>query len=237
LSSFTTEAFMTTELAPSITWWEWFEILSNTVAVSVAQNQNFVWSHYILQARTARAYNDSSIVVLAVLWHFVLSHSMPVRGTAPRWTKEAANEVERQFNLYTKSNGQEGWDPRNRDASYIKPLAQKNDVLRPYSAGNLGGHELHKDSTKILRGYEREWQVSILWNWQIKGFDAVRSFSFIVFILFLLLTLVVLFFLYNNRKVPERWRPSYRQVMQVQWRRSILGGRRRRRKRRRRRRR
>ena len=80
---------------------------------------------------------------------------MPVRGTAPRWTKEAAKEVERQFNLYTESNGQEGWDPRNHNASYIKPLAQKNDILRPYLAGNLGGHNSHKDSAKILRGYER----------------------------------------------------------------------------------
>ena len=102
----------------------------------------------------ARAYNDSGIVVLAVLWHFVLLHSMPVRGTAPRWTKEAANEVERQFNLYTESNGQEGWDPRDRNASYIKPLAQKNNVLWPFLAVNLGGHESHKDSAKILQGYE-----------------------------------------------------------------------------------
>jgi hypothetical protein len=79
---------------------------------------------------------------------------MPPRGV-PRWNKEATNEIQKQFDLFTESNGQEGWDPRNRDALYIKPRVQQNDVLRPFLANNLGGHDSHKTSSKILRGYER----------------------------------------------------------------------------------
>jgi hypothetical protein len=79
---------------------------------------------------------------------------MPPRGV-PCWSKEATNEIQKQFDLFTESNGKDGWDPQNRDASYIKPCIQQNEVLRPFLANNLGGHDSHKTSSKILQGYER----------------------------------------------------------------------------------
>jgi hypothetical protein len=71
------------------------------------------------------------------------------------WNKEATTEVLHQFNLHTSMEGEEGWDPENRAAEYIKPRAQQNDVLRVYLEGNLGGRTTNKDSSKLLHGYER----------------------------------------------------------------------------------
>ena len=74
---------------------------------------------------------------------------------APRWSKKASTELEKQFNLFTQSGGEEGFDPRDRTAEYIKSKAQGNPVLKPYLAGKQGGFHSHRDSAKIIRGYER----------------------------------------------------------------------------------
>lgn len=80
------------------------------------------------------------------------SHDMPPK--APRWCKKASNELEKQFNLFTQSGGEEGFDPRDRTSEYIKSKAKDNPVLKPYLASNQGGFHTHRDSTKIIRGYE-----------------------------------------------------------------------------------
>jgi hypothetical protein len=74
---------------------------------------------------------------------------------APRWSKKASNEVEKQFNLFTESKGEEGWDPRDRTPEYVKLKVRTNDLLRPFLAATFGGFHLHKNSSKILWGYER----------------------------------------------------------------------------------
>lgn len=83
--------------------------------------------------------------------HFV----MPAADKAPRWSRVAGNEVIKQFNLFTQSGGEEGWDPRDCSPEYIKLKVKDNDELRPFLAGKLGGFHSNKDSAKILRGYER----------------------------------------------------------------------------------
>jgi hypothetical protein len=80
---------------------------------------------------------------------------MPAAHKVPRWNKKASNEVIKQFNLFTESGGEEGWDPRDCTAEYIKVKVKDHDVLRPYLAGRIGGFHSNKDCSKILRGYER----------------------------------------------------------------------------------
>jgi hypothetical protein len=83
----------------------------------------------------------------------ISSHNMPPK--APRWSKKAGNELKKQFNLFTQSGGDEGFDPRDRTAEYIKSKAQGNPVLKPNLDGKQGGFHSHRDSTKIIWGYER----------------------------------------------------------------------------------
>ena len=66
------------------------------------------------------------------------------------WNKQAQTELEKQFNLFTTTNGDEGFDPENQMAEYIKAAAQNNEVLCVYLAGNLGGNKTNKDSSKLL---------------------------------------------------------------------------------------
>lgn len=85
---------------------------------------------------------------------FLLPHNdMPPK--AKRWGKEQQNECTKQFNLFTTSNGKEGWDPREQTAEYVKPRAQQNDVCRPFLAANLGGSSSNKDSQKVVHGYRK----------------------------------------------------------------------------------
>ena len=54
---------------------------------------------------------------------------MPAADKAPRWSKKDSNEVIKQFNLFTESGGEEGWDPRNCNGDYIKEKVKDSDVL------------------------------------------------------------------------------------------------------------
>jgi len=74
---------------------------------------------------------------------------------APRWNKKASKEVERQFDLFTQTQGKDGWDPRERAPEYVKNKVKDNFILRPYLAGSSGGYTTHKTCQKVLRGYER----------------------------------------------------------------------------------
>jgi hypothetical protein len=83
------------------------------------------------------------------------SQDMPAAAKAPRWSKKDSKEVIKQFNLFTESGGEEGWDPQNCNTEYIKVKVKDSDVLRPFLAGKFGGFHLHKDCAKILCGYKR----------------------------------------------------------------------------------
>lgn len=72
-----------------------------------------------------------------------------------RWGKQQSNEVTKQFNLFTETNGGEGWDPEDVTESVIKQNIKSNDVLRPYLAASLGGHSSNKDNQKAIRNYRR----------------------------------------------------------------------------------
>jgi hypothetical protein len=49
-----------------------------------------------------------------------------------RWNKQATNELEKLFNLFTESSCEEGWDPRNSDTTYVKSVVKDNNVLKPF---------------------------------------------------------------------------------------------------------
>jgi hypothetical protein len=80
---------------------------------------------------------------------------MPRGSKLKNWGKEQKDECTRQFNLFTTTNGADGWNPAETADSYIRPKAKDNDILRPYLSAFIGGHSSCKDSSKVLRGYRR----------------------------------------------------------------------------------
>jgi hypothetical protein len=54
---------------------------------------------------------------------------MPAATKAPRWSIKASKEVIKQFDLFTESGGEEGWDPRDCTAEYIKVQVKDNNML------------------------------------------------------------------------------------------------------------
>ena len=79
------------------------------------------------------------------------------------WGETQTLECIRQFNLFQVTKGKQGWDPeKHNDPTYVKDLAKRNQLLKPYVQKSLGGFDKNRDSSKVIRGYERaasEWWV------------------------------------------------------------------------------
>ena len=94
---------------------------------------------FLLQSLLTRRSCDLPSVSAAQLLHLeanLSGHDMPPK--APRWNKKASKEVERQFDLFTQTQGKDGWDPRERSPEYIKQKVKDNFLLQPFLAGSTG---------------------------------------------------------------------------------------------------
>ena len=112
-----------------------------------------------------------------------------------KWSDTQTIECIRQFNLFRVTKGKQGWDPeKNDDPNYIKDLAKRSSVLKPYVQKSLGGYEGNKDSSKVIRGYERaacEWWVALAKR-------GIRRGAFVGLACLLLIHILLLIFFASN---------------------------------------
>ena len=74
---------------------------------------------------------------------------------AKRWGNEQRAECNKQFDLFARSGGKQGWNPNKTDEQYVKDVCRTNDILRPFLHANLGGNKGNRDSEKAIGGYGR----------------------------------------------------------------------------------
>ena len=71
------------------------------------------------------------------------------------WGAKQKKEVLKQFNLFTSTNGEEGWDPEKwGDTDYIVGKAKDNPICVRYLSKRQGGHQSNRDNQKVVRGYK-----------------------------------------------------------------------------------
>ena len=118
------------------------------------------------------------------------------------WGETQTLECIRQFNLFQVTKGKQGWDPeKHNDPTYVKDLAKRNQLLKPYVQKSLGGFDKNRDSSKVIRGYERaasEWWVVLAKRGIRRGAFVVATLlllpaAHVIFILTFLLLLVFIF--------------------------------------------
>jgi len=76
-------------------------------------------------------------------------------ANGPRWGEGQRALCTQQFDLFTSSEGEEGWDPDNIDPDYIINCFSEDNICRPFLNANLGGNHLNKNSDKGIGGYRR----------------------------------------------------------------------------------
>jgi len=76
-------------------------------------------------------------------------------ANSPHWGEAHRACCTQQFDLFTSTEGEEGWDPDNIDLDYIIDCCLKDDICCSFVNANLGGHQLNKNSNKGIGGYRQ----------------------------------------------------------------------------------